>query len=225
MKSIFAPDGGVAPERAGVSRGFIDSGLGDGEDCGVNSPAEPTLTAEPIATARLDLLPLRVAHAGEMAAVLSDPALHAFIGGAPDTPQALRARYERLTAGSPDPRVTWLNWVIRLRDEDCLTGTVQATVGPTPQVAEIAWVVGAPWQGRGVATEAARGLVDWLGQQPVREVRAHIHPGHRASAAVAAAAGLAPTDEWQDGEVRWLRRAGSDLDDGARANSGSQSGS
>jgi RimJ/RimL family protein N-acetyltransferase len=27
---------------------------------------------------------------------------------------------------------------------------------------EIAWVVGTPWQGRGIATEVARGLVDWL---------------------------------------------------------------
>ncbi|MFI6472922.1 GNAT family N-acetyltransferase [Streptomyces sp. NPDC050516] len=185
-----------------------------------------TLTAEAIATARLDLLPLRAAHAEEMAAVLSDPGLHAFIGGAPDPPQALRARYERLTAGSPDPGVSWLNWVIRLRDEGCLAGTVQATVGPSPQgvVAEVAWVVGAPWQGRGIATEAARGIVEWLGRQPVREVRAHIHPEHHASAAVAAAAGLAPSRVWQDGELRWLRHVGSETD-GASTNSSYQTGS
>ncbi|MDX6345309.1 MAG: hypothetical protein QOF84_99 [Streptomyces sp.] len=153
-------------------------------------------------TRRLDLLPLRVAHAEEMAAVLSDPALHGFIGGAPATPQALRERYERLVAGSPDPAVTWLNWVVRLRAEDCLTGTVQATV--TDGTAEIAWVVGTPWQGRGIATEAAGALVGWLGeQQGVRTVVAHVHPDHAASAAVAAAAGLAPTDRWLDGEVRW----------------------
>ncbi len=51
-----------------------------------------------------------------MAEVLSDPALHAFMGGAPDIPQALRSRYQRLTAGSADPAVSWLNWVIRRRD-------------------------------------------------------------------------------------------------------------
>ncbi|WP_246203349.1 GNAT family N-acetyltransferase [Streptomyces tailanensis] len=68
------------------------------------------LTAQAISTRRLDLLPLHVEHAEEMAAVLSDPALHAFIGGTPDTPQALRSRYQRLTAGSPDPAVSWLNW-------------------------------------------------------------------------------------------------------------------
>lgn len=169
------------------------------------------VTAQEIGTARLILVPLRIGHADEMADVLSDPALHAFIGGAPDDPSALRARYRRMTAGSPDPAVSWCNWVLRLRDEGCLAGTVQATVGPADEsgtglVAEIAWVVGTPWQGRGLAVEAARGLVGWLaGQQAVRGVVAHVHPDHRASAAVATAAGLTPTDEWQDGEVKWQR--------------------
>ncbi|MGW4141498.1 GNAT family N-acetyltransferase [Streptomyces mirabilis] len=168
----------------------------------------PHLAAHTLRTARLDLLPLRVEHAGEMAEVLSDPELHTFIGGTPATPEALRSRYERLVAGSPDPAVVWCNWVLRLREEGCLVGTVQATV--TGEVAEIAWVVGTPWQGRGFAGEAARGLVGRLGEEPgVRTVVAHVHPDHRASAAVATAAGLAPTDRYQDGEVRWelpLRR-------------------
>jgi RimJ/RimL family protein N-acetyltransferase len=158
-----------------------------------------------INTDRLDLLPLRVDHAAEMTAVLADPALHTFTGGAPDTPEALEARYRRLVAGSPDPSVRWLNWVIRLRDPGCLAGTVQATVTPAAGEAEVAWVVGTPWQGRGIAGEAARGLVSWLSTQSVRMVVAHIHPGHHASAAVATSAGLASTDEWHDGEVRWAR--------------------
>ncbi|MFB7929417.1 GNAT family N-acetyltransferase [Streptomyces sp. NPDC056039] len=171
--------------------------------------------ARAISTPRLDLLPLRVEHAEEMAGVLADPALHAFIGGEPDTLAGLRSRYRRMTAGSPDPAVSWLNWVIRLREPSCLTGTVQATVGPSAVgpsdrglVAEIAWVVGTPWQGRGIATEAARGLVTRLGEQSVHTVVAHIHPDHRASAAVATAAGLAPTDAWHDGEIRWQGSTG-----------------
>ncbi|WP_229870159.1 GNAT family N-acetyltransferase [Streptomyces phaeofaciens] len=158
----------------------------------------------PIRTARLDLLPLRVEHAEEMAAVLSDPALHTFVGGSPSTPDALRTRYARLVAGSPDPAVSWCNWVLRARDDGRLAGTVQATVdGPGRDRAEIAWVVGTPWQGRGLASEAARGLVARLREEGVRTVVAHVHPGHHASAAVARAAGLAPTAEIQDGEVRW----------------------
>ncbi|MGK3111273.1 GNAT family N-acetyltransferase [Streptomyces sp. WAC05858] len=166
-----------------------------------------TLAAQAISTRRLDLLPLHVEHAEEMAAVLSDPALHAVIGGTPDTPQALRSRYGRMIAGSPDPAVSWLNWVVRLLDESCLTGTVQATDSPSGHgpIAEIAWVVGTPWQGRGIAAEAARGLVAWLDQQPVHTVIVHIHPEHRASAAVATAAGLTPTEEWREGEIRWHR--------------------
>jgi len=173
------------------------------------------IESETIRTARLDLLPLSVGHAEEMASVLDDPALHAFIGGSPSTLAELRARYERQVAGSPDPAVSWLNWVIRSRDEDCLAGYVQATVAPEDggggelgSVAEIAWVVGSPWQRRGIAAEAAAGLADWLTGQPVQTVIAHIHPDHRASAAVATAAGLTATDHWHDGEIRWERVTG-----------------
>ncbi|MFE5756549.1 GNAT family N-acetyltransferase [Streptomyces massasporeus] len=176
----------------------------------VESAQPSPLVAQAISTRRLDLLPLHVEHAEEMAAVLSDPALHTFIGGTPDTPQELRSRYQRMTAGSPDPAVSWLNWVIRLRETSSPTGTVQATVGPSGPglIAEVAWVVGTAWQGRGIAGEAARGLVDWLGRQHVQGVIAHIHPEHRASAAVATTAGLTPTDERREGEIRWHRSIG-----------------
>ncbi|MEV7086693.1 GNAT family N-acetyltransferase [Streptomyces sp. NPDC093085] len=172
-----------------------------------------------IETERLTLLPLSVEHAEEMAGVLSDPALHAYIGGRPATVEQLRIRYRRLAAGSPDPAFSWCNWVLRERagrgtaGSGELSGTVQATVTPhrtRPEetVAEVAWVVGTPWQGRGFATEAARGLVGWLAEQGIGTVIAHIHPHHEASGAVARAAGLRPTDEWHDGEVRWRRSLG-----------------
>ncbi|TXL92781.1 GNAT family N-acetyltransferase [Streptomyces sp. IB2014 016-6] len=177
--------------------------------------------AEVIRTERLVLVPQRVEHAREMADVLSDPALHTFIGGAPATADELRSRYARMAAGPADPAESWCNWVIRLREgeenpgQGPLTGTVQATISPAVPgesgpgswlVAEIAWVVGSAFQGRGIASEAARGLVGWLVRHPVRDIAAHVHPGHAASGAVARAAGLEPTDEWHDGEVRWVRR-------------------
>ncbi|RII19794.1 Acetyltransferase (GNAT) family protein [Streptomyces sp. YIM 130001] len=155
-------------------------------------------------TERLVLVPLRVEHAAEMAEVLSDPALHAFTGGAPLDTDALRSRYERLTAGSPDPAVVWCNWVLEWCATGRLAGTVQATVTPDTRTAEIAWVVGTGWQGRGIAKEAARALVELLREQyGVTVVVAHVHPDHHASAAVAAAAGLAPTGHLHDGERRW----------------------
>ncbi|MER6119006.1 GNAT family N-acetyltransferase [Streptomyces sp. NPDC001743] len=157
----------------------------------------------PFSTARLDAEPLRVAHADEMATVLDDPALHTFTGGVPEDAETLRARYARQTAGSPDPEELWWNWVLRVRGEDRLAGYVQATVRGTQ--AEVAWVIGAGWQGRGFAKEAAVGLVAHLWDAGVLRTVAHIHPEHAASAAVAAAAGLMPTGEWEDGEERWRR--------------------
>ncbi|MFB7147778.1 GNAT family N-acetyltransferase [Streptomyces virginiae] len=158
-----------------------------------------------LATARLDLLPLLPEHADEMGPVLADPALHAFTGGAPLSREALRARYERLAAGSPDPAVVWANWVLRLRGPGRLVGTVQATIVPDDGLAELAWVVGVPWQGNGFASEAARALSAWLEGLQVGRLVAHVRPGHAASAAVAVAraCGLRPTGHRRDGEVRW----------------------
>ncbi|NEB41824.1 GNAT family N-acetyltransferase [Streptomyces sp. SID14515] len=165
----------------------------------------PTTTGpRPFTTPRLDALPLDPAYAEEMAAVLADPALYVFTGGGPPEPAALRARYERQCAGSPDPAELWWNWVLRVRTDGRLAGYVQATVrGPR---AEIAWVVGTPWQGRGYASEAAKGLAAHLTSASaggVRTLVAHVHPDHTASEAVASAAGLEPTGEWEDGERRW----------------------
>jgi RimJ/RimL family protein N-acetyltransferase len=171
---------------------------------------------ELISTARLDLLPIQPDYAEEMSGVLADPALYEFIGGQPPAAAELRSRYQSWVTGSPDPAQGWHNWVIRLREEGCLAGWVQATIsGLSDRTAEVAWVIGKPWQGRGIASEAARGLVSWLvGAGPggprstVTTVTAHIHPDHHASAAVARAAGLAPTAEMLDGEVLWRLRTG-----------------
>jgi RimJ/RimL family protein N-acetyltransferase len=92
----------------------------------------------------------------------------------------LRRRDASLTAGSGDPNEDWLNWIVRRRSDDTAIGTVQATItrgGDGERVAEIAWVIGVPWQGQGCASEAA--------------------------SAVAARAGLHPNDERVDGETVW----------------------
>ncbi|MER6302664.1 GNAT family N-acetyltransferase [Kitasatospora sp. NPDC001539] len=160
----------------------------------------PDLLA-PLRSERLDLLPIGPEHADELAAALADPALHAFTGGRPATPEEQRARCARLAAGSPDPAEQWGNWVLRLRADGALTGYVQTTV--RAGAAELAWVVGTPWQGRGLATEAARALLAHLTALGTTTVTAHIHPDHHASARVARALGLHPTPRTQDGETRW----------------------
>jgi RimJ/RimL family protein N-acetyltransferase len=164
-----------------------------------------TLTSE-----RLTLTALVPGDAVEMAEVLADESLYEFTGGAPTDAPQLRARYERLTAGSDRGNETWLNWVVRRRSDDRPVGTVQATVVERngERGAWIAWVIGVPWQGQGFATEAARLLVVWLREQRVTEVLAAVHPGHLASEEVASRAGLAPTDQMADGERVWQLRLG-----------------
>ena len=159
-----------------------------------------------IRSARLCLVPLAVSDAGEMMEVLSAEALYAFTGGSPPDLDELRARYARQAAGSsPDGSQEWRNWIIRREPGGQAVGYVQATVVAGGRRAEIAWVVGVDWQGKGYAAEAAQALVAWLGSRGVATVQAHIHPGHAASAAVARRAGLAPTGHFDDGEQLWQR--------------------
>lgn len=157
-------------------------------------------------TERLDLEPLVVAHATELAPLLDDPRLHEFTGGAPVSAAALADRYQRLEKRrSPEGDQGWGNWVMRVRATGRAVGTVQATLpaaGPAAGPAEVAWVVTREAQGRGYAKEAARILVTRL-QAAGWTVVAHIHPGHLASQGVARAAGLSPTGDVYDGEVRW----------------------
>lgn len=168
---------------------------------GEDRPAPKLLISD-----RLLLEPLRPDHADEMAAVLDDPALHTYTGGAPATLEQLRASYLRQVGGmSADGSERWLNWIARRRDDDRAIGYVQATVtsetaGPS---AEVAWVIGTADQGRGYAVEAARTMVSWLRAQGVETIVAHVHPDHQASVAVARKVGLLPTDQVVDGEIRW----------------------
>jgi RimJ/RimL family protein N-acetyltransferase len=161
-----------------------------------------------IRTERLVLVPLAVDDAEEMAVVLGDPRMYEFTGGEPLPLDQLRERYRRLVVGrSADGSERWLNWVVRLAADDVAVGAVQATVAADGSSADVAWEVGVPWQGRGVASEAAVALVDWLVEHGVAVIRACIHPQHAASAAVAARAGLAATSEVVDGEQLWRRAA------------------
>jgi RimJ/RimL family protein N-acetyltransferase len=162
-------------------------------------------------TERLGLEPLAVAHAAELAPLLDDPRLHEFTGGAPVSAAALADRYQRLEKRrSPGGDQGWGNWVMRVRATGRAVGTVQATLpadGPAAGPAEVAWVVAREAQGRGYAKEAAGSLVALL-QAAGWTVVAHIHPGHLASQGVARAAGLSPTGDVHDSEVRWVSSPG-----------------
>jgi [ribosomal protein S5]-alanine N-acetyltransferase len=109
----------------------------------------------------LTLEPQTTAHAEEMFAVLSDPAIYEFENQPPPSVEWLRTRYAKLESRrSPDGGERWLNWVIRLRAGQ-LVGYVQATVvanGDTFIAYELA---SAHW-GQGLAKTAVGAILTEL---------------------------------------------------------------
>ncbi len=163
--------------------------------------------APPLETVRVSLEPLRVAHAEEMAALLDDERLHAFIGGAPRTLEELRDRYhEQVRGWSVSASDRWLNWVVRERASGAAIGGMQATlrVSAGDVVAELAWIVGTAFQGRGYAREAAAAMIAWLREEGADRLFADIDPGHEASQRVARSLALTRSGEpGEEGSERW----------------------
>ncbi len=157
-----------------------------------------------IVTTRLELRPLRAEDADAMFDMYADPRMYTFTGDPTPTLEDLRARYRRLAVGgSDDGRQDWRNWIVRRRDDGVPVGVLQATIDDDGRHALIAWDIGVAWQGHGYATEAGRGVMEWLGDRGVITVEACVHPAHDASARVAAKVGLIGTDEVVDGERVW----------------------
>jgi RimJ/RimL family protein N-acetyltransferase len=160
-----------------------------------------------IETERLVLEPLEPGHAAEMVGVLADPELYRHTGGEAPSDDELRRRYEVQARGrSDDGTALWRNWIVRERSTGAAVGFVQATVGIATHTADVAWVIGVPFQGRGYAREAAGAMVGRLREEGIAGVTAHIHPDNAPSQGVARALGLAPTTTVVDGEVRWEAR-------------------
>lgn len=114
-----------------------------------------------VAAASLTLEPQVAAHAAEMFAVLSDPAIYEYENEPPASLAWLRARFEKLESRqSPDGNEQWLNWVIRLPTGE-LIGYVQATVRAGGQ-AVIAYELASAWWGRGFASQAVKAMLGEL---------------------------------------------------------------
>jgi RimJ/RimL family protein N-acetyltransferase len=125
-------------------------------------------------TGDLTLEPQIAAHAEALFPVLCDPALYEYENGPPASLEALRERFARLESRrSPDGHEHWLNWVIRLPGVG-LVGFVQATVHADGRAA-IAYVLGSPYWGRGLARRAVQAMLAELGQSyPVKRYSASL---------------------------------------------------
>ena len=133
-------------------------------------------------TDRLLLAPMVEGDSHALFELLKDPEIHVFTGGQPpESADALRAKIRRRESRrSPEGDELWLNWTLRLKDDRSVIGYVQA--GVKEGQADLAWVIGAPFQRQGFASEASQRVLEWLRDHPhVSEVRANIHPDHIAS--------------------------------------------
>jgi ribosomal-protein-alanine N-acetyltransferase len=156
-------------------------------------------------SARLDYPPLTIA------------ALEALIAGDRATLEAATgARFPEPLAAPPlmedalpffrdallaDPAaVDWWGRAIVMRETGEVVGSAGFMGRPNSEGAvTMGYSVYASQQRQGIASEAAKALVEWaLAQPEVRRVRATIRPGHVASERVAAAAGLLRTGRIED---------------------------
>jgi [ribosomal protein S5]-alanine N-acetyltransferase len=116
----------------------------------------------PLSTRLCTLEPQVEAHAPEMFAVLSDPAIYEFEGVPPPTVEALAAGYRRKESRqSPDGSEIWLNWIVRLPSGEA-TGYVQATVMQAGY-AFVGYEFASRYWRRGIATAALRAVIEELG--------------------------------------------------------------
>ncbi|HMG60147.1 MAG TPA: GNAT family N-acetyltransferase [Burkholderiales bacterium] len=114
-----------------------------------------------IETTSLTLEPQTAAHAEEMFAVLSDPAIYEYENEPPPSLEWLRTRFTKLESRlSANGREQWLNWVVRLPTSE-LIGYVQATVHPNDRAA-IAYELSSAYWGRGLARQAVQAMISEL---------------------------------------------------------------
>jgi RimJ/RimL family protein N-acetyltransferase len=126
----------------------------------------------PIRTERLALLPVVAEDADELAVVFADERLYAFTGGGAGTVEELRETLGRLARDRAADPWAQLSWVVRRLADERAVGMLQAVFSDGGRSAEIAWLVGVPWQGQGLASEAATAVVARLAAQGVVRVTA-----------------------------------------------------
>jgi len=113
---------------------------------------------------RCTLEPQVEAHASEMFAVLSDPAIYEFENEPPPSEEWLAKRYAKLeTRVSQDGDEQWLNWVVRLPEGE-LAGYVQATVLQSGK-AYVAYEFASRFWRQGIGSSAVEAMLNELETQ------------------------------------------------------------
>ena len=157
-------------------------------------------------------------HPAQLLALLEQPERFAELAGRPAAP-GLRELYASGTvsrewiaalrgANSPDP---WQHgFRVAQRDAGIVIGSAGFKGLPAGGLAEIAYGIAPPFEGKGYATEAARALIAFaFGQEGVERLRAHTLPVANASTRVLTKCGFSYVgtfEDPEDGQVwRWER--------------------
>jgi RimJ/RimL family protein N-acetyltransferase len=118
-----------------------------------------------IATPRLLLESILPEHAGGLFGLLADPRVYEYIDDAPPTTvAALAARFASMVSGPPPHRANerWVNVVVKMKSNGTLIGRLEATVFDGR--AEVAYLVGPEFWGKGYAIEGMSAFQDHLRQ-------------------------------------------------------------
>lgn len=169
----------------------------------------------PWLTDRLVISSMSLEDAEGLHDALSGPEVGRYLGG-PDVGDLddVRRRIAHVIAGSDDPDQTWVNLTVREAGGPVI-GRLEATVNP--EWAEVAWILGAPWWGRGYGSESALWLAGYLGDVVgISELWGTVHADNAASVAIMHRLGMIeqvepyarPLQSWDPGDLVFARRAG-----------------
>ena len=149
-----------------------------------------------IDTARLRLRPFELQDLDDFATLLADPGFMAFSIGGPLTPS--RARDRLLALRACYEAHGFSKWAIRMKRTPALVGYcgLETEVLDGEEVPELGFRIGPAFQGRGFATEAARGVVqDAFARLRLPCIYAFVEPANIASRRVLAKLGMSEQRE------------------------------
>jgi RimJ/RimL family protein N-acetyltransferase len=155
----------------------------------VMSSAE-TRNLHGLASERLTYEPLTAAHAAALFPSFCDPRVTEHIGDAPASLEALAADFTRMAAGPPASRPTdqWIDFAVRLASTGDYIGRIESTCYGA--WAEVAYVFGVAWWGKGYASEAMRWMhAHLMSRFGVTEFWATVRPANTRSLALLARLG------------------------------------
>lgn len=160
-----------------------------------------------IATGRLELRPFCLGDAGELHEIFSDPATHT-IGDGPFTSPAQTTDWiSRRIATQHQHGLLW--YAVRDQEIGQLVGNCGLFIGRTGSAEpEIGYEIRSSRQGRGLASEAARAVLDDALASGIPRVWATIRSRNTASLRVAAKIGMTPryTEPDSRGPLVYLAR-------------------